>query len=95
MAAAGLCQVKSSHHGIVMLSIIPGLPFCIGQPVEHPWRRFPANLSVRSQVPHSVSSPFEFGEDLGYENLSVLVRALRLVLLARVVHPEFQLFRHP
>jgi hypothetical protein len=43
-----------------MLQVVNRVAFSVSQPVEHPLRRFPADLSVRSQVPHRVSSPLEF-----------------------------------
>jgi hypothetical protein len=80
---------------IVMLQVINGIAFSVSQPVEHPLRRFPADFSVRSQVPHRVSGLLEFGQDLGDEDLPAFRRQLSLSLLARDIYPELQLFGHP
>jgi hypothetical protein len=66
--ARGGCG-RHAWSGQIMLCILNGVAFRVGQPVEHPWRRLAANLSVRSEVPHSVSSLLEFGEDLGDESM--------------------------
>jgi hypothetical protein len=79
----------------IMLRIFQGLTFSVSQSVEHPLRRFPADLSVRSHVPHRVSSLLEFGEDLGDESMPAFGRRLGFSLLALDIYPEFQLFRHP
>jgi hypothetical protein len=78
-----------------MLQVIDGVAFSVRQPVEHPWRRFPADLSVRSHVPHRVSSLLEFGEDLGDENMPAFGGRLGFSLLASNIYPEFQPFGHP
>jgi hypothetical protein len=61
--------------GSVALCIIPGIPLAVGQSVEHPLCRFPADLSVRSQVPHCIARLLEFVQDLGDEGLKIIVCA--------------------
>jgi hypothetical protein len=78
-----------------MLQVINGLALSVSQPVEHPLRRFPADLSVRSQVPHRVSSPLEFVQDLDDESMSAVRGRASFSLFARNIYPEFQLFGHP
>jgi hypothetical protein len=82
------------HSGQVVLGILHSLTFSVGQSVEHPLRRFPANFSVRSHVPHRVSSLLEFGEDLGDESMPAFGGRLGFSLLARNIYPEFQLSSH-
>jgi hypothetical protein len=65
----------------VVLSIILGIAFRVGQPVEHPPCGFPANVSVCPKVPHGISGLLEFREDLADESLP-----------ATGVHPSFSLF---
>jgi hypothetical protein len=79
----------------IMLCILNGLTFRVGQPVEHPWRRLPAEFSVGSQVPHCITGLFELGQDLGDEGLLALGGRRLFSLLARDIYPEFQLFCHP
>jgi hypothetical protein len=79
----------------IMLCIFHGLALSVGQSVEHPLRRSPANPSVRSQVPHRVSSLLEFVQDLGDEGLPTLGGRLSFSLFARDIDPEFQRFGHP
>jgi hypothetical protein len=78
-----------------MLQVINGITFSVGQSVEHPLRRFPADLSVRSQVPHRVSSLLEFVQNLGDESMSAVRGRASFSLFARNIYPEFQLFGHP
>jgi hypothetical protein len=77
-----------------MLQVVNRLPFSVSQSVEHPLRRLPADLSVRSQVPHRVSSLLEFVQDLEDEGLSAFAGRLGFSLFALDIYPEFQLFCH-
>jgi hypothetical protein len=79
----------------IMLRILHGLAFGISQPIEHPWCRFPANSSIGPQVPHGVSGFLEFMQDLGDESMPAFGARQSFSLLARDIHPEFQLFGHP
>jgi hypothetical protein len=78
-----------------MLCIIPGLAFSVSQSVEHPLRRFPSDLSVRSQVPHCITRLLEFVQDFRDESMLAFGGRARFPLLARDIDPEFQLFGHP
>jgi hypothetical protein len=76
----------------IMLRIFHGLAFGVSQSVEHPLRRFPADLSVRSHVPHCITGLFELGQDLGDEGLLALGGRVGFSLLALDIYPEFQGF---
>jgi hypothetical protein len=78
-----------------MLQVVNRVAFSVSQPVEHPLRRFPADLSVRSQVPHRVSSPLEFVQDFGDEGPPAFATRVGFCVLARYIYPEFQRFGHP
>jgi hypothetical protein len=78
-----------------MLQVIPGVAFSVSQPVEHPLRRFPADLSVRAQVPHCIPGFFEFVDDFPDQGLLALTFWLMLSSLTRNIHPEFQSLRYP
>jgi hypothetical protein len=75
-----------------MFQVIDGVTFSVSQSAEHPLRRFPADLSVRSQVPRRVSSPFELGEDLREEGFPAFGRCPSFFLPTRNIDPEFQRF---
>jgi hypothetical protein len=78
-----------------MLQVFDGITFSVGQSVEHPLRRLPADLSVRSPVPHRITCLLEFVQDLGDEGLPALGSRVSFSLLVCDFHPEFQLFSHP
>jgi hypothetical protein len=78
-----------------MLRIFHGLAFSVSQSADHPRRRFPSDLSVRSEVPHRVSGLLEFVQDLGDESMPAFGGPRSLSLLARDIDPEFQRFGHP
>jgi hypothetical protein len=78
-----------------MLQVIDCVEFGVSQSVEHPLRRFPADLSVRSPVPHRISGLFELVQDFGDEGGPARRGRPSFSLLARDVHPEFQPFSHP
>jgi hypothetical protein len=78
----------------IMLRIVPGIAFSVSQSVEHPLRRLPPDLFVRSQIPHRVSFLFEFEQDFG-DGSNALEGCRTFALLARDIYPEFQLFGHP
>jgi hypothetical protein len=84
-------------HGslLVVISFIPGVPLAVGQPIEHPRRRLPANFAVSPEVTHRVSGLLKFAKDLSDQGLPAFCGGPGFSFLTRDVHPEFQLFRHP
>jgi hypothetical protein len=52
-----------------MLQVVNSITFRIGQPVEHPWCRFPANFAIGLDAPHRITGLFELGEDLCHQPL--------------------------
>jgi hypothetical protein len=45
--------------------IVPGLLLGVGEPGQHSGSGFPGNSAVSGQVPHGVTSFFEFAQNLG------------------------------
>ena len=74
-----------------MLQVINGIALTVGQPVEHLWRKLPANFPVGSHVPHCITCLLEFVQDLGDEGLPTLGSRVSFSLLVCDFHPEFRL----
>jgi hypothetical protein len=79
----------------MMLQVINGITLSVSQSVEHPLRRFPADLSVRSQVAHCITRLLEFVQNLGDESIPAFGGRASFSLFARNIYPEFQPFGHP
>jgi hypothetical protein len=77
------------HSQQVVLCILQRLAFSVSQSAQHPLRRFPANFSVGSQMPHRVSGLLEFVQDLGDESMPAFGDRLGFSLLALNIYPEF------
>jgi hypothetical protein len=92
-AAIGSFVIPASRK--IMLRVFHGLAFSVSQSFQHLRGRFPADLSIRPQIPHCITSLFELGQDLGDESMPALGDRPGFSLLACDIDLEFQRFGQP